>query len=170
MKVGVISDTHGQMELALSAAREFIFRGVDAVVHCGDVGCEMILIEMAALFHTLDIPLYVVLGNCDLQNAAVCNFPDAAGVKMMGRFAELNLDGARVGVLHSDDEHQFAAALESNQFHYIFFGHSHARRDETVGTARLINPGSAGRGMHPSCAVIDLTSGDASFITIRREF
>ena len=65
MKIGIIADTHGQVELAIDAAREFIFRGIEAVFHCGDIGSDMVLTEMAALFQTLDIPLYVVLGNTD---------------------------------------------------------------------------------------------------------
>jgi len=167
VKIGVISDTHGQIDLALSAAREFIFRGVDAVVHCGDIGTGAVLLEMAVLFSALDIPIYAVIGNCDLQSAAY-EVVETAGVKIPGRFADLNFAGHRVAVLHGDDEQRFETTVNSGDYDYIFFGHSHARHDETAGKTRLVNPGSAGRGMHPSGAVVDLGSGDVSFFTIRR--
>jgi len=167
MKVGIISDTHGQVDLALSAAREFIFRGAEAVLHCGDIGSDMVLTEMAALFQTLEIRLYVVLGNCDL--AERWNFyPEDIGVEVMGRFGELELAGKKIAVIHSDDEAAFVKAADANCYDYLFFGHSHVRHDQREKCTRLINPGSAGRGMHPSGAVLDLVEDELEFFTIRR--
>jgi putative phosphoesterase len=167
VKVGIISDTHGQVDLALAAAREFMFRAVDAVIHCGDIGSDMVLIEMAALFNALDIPIYAVLGNCDLhQEMAV--FKDVPGVNLMGRVAYLTLADRKIAVLHSDDKEHFEALVESDRYDYIFFGHSHARCNEQISKTRIVNPGTAGRGMHPSCAVVDLAGDEVSFFTIRR--
>jgi putative phosphoesterase len=167
VKIGIISDTHGQVDLALAATREFIFRSVDAVIHCGDVGSEMVLTEMAALFQALDIPIYAVLGNCDLYQPLGC-FPENSGINLMGRVAHLILADRKIAVLHSDDEAHFEALVQSNTYDYVFFGHSHTRRDERIEKTRIVNPGAAGRGMHPSCAVVDLLDDDVSFFTIRR--
>lgn len=169
MKIGIISDTHGQVDLALAAAREFLFRGISAVFHCGDVGSDMVLTEMAGMFHQLDIPLYAVLGNCD-AHLDFRFFPGGLGVKILGRFGEVDLAGRRIAMLHSDDEARFEAAVRSSRYDYVFFGHSHTRRDEQIESTRIVNPGAAGRGMHPSCAVLDLTDGTVSFFTIRREY
>jgi putative phosphoesterase len=167
VKLGIISDTHGQIDLALSAAREFIFRAVDAVIHCGDIGSDMVLSEMAALLQTLDIPIYAVLGNCDL-NKNLPPFPEESGINLMGRFAHLTLGNRRIAVLHSDDEARFEAVVRSNRYDYVFFGHSHDRCDEQINKTRIVNPGSAGRGMHSSCAVVDLLTDKVTFFTIRR--
>jgi len=167
VKIGIISDTHGQVDLALSAAREFIFRAVDAVIHCGDIGSDMVLTEMAALLQVLDIPIYAVLGNTDVyENPAY--FPDIPGVTVMGRVAYLTLASRKIAVVHSDDEAHFEAILQSNSYDYIFHGHSHACRNEQVEKTRIINPGSAGRGMHPSCAIVNLVDDAVTFFTIRR--
>lgn len=155
------------MDLALAAAREFIFRGIDAVFHCGDIGSDMVLTEMATLFHALDIPMYAVLGNCDLH-LDYNFFPKNIGVKLMGRFADIEIAGRKIAMLHSDDECRFASVIDSNRYDYVFFGHVHSRRDERIRNTRLVNPGSAGRGMHPSCAVLDLDADELSFVTIRR--
>ena len=167
MKIGIISDTHGQVDLALAAAREFIFRAVDAVIHCGDVGSDMVLTEMAALFQALDIPIYAVLGNCDLQQKLGC-FPENSGINLMGRVAHLTLANRQIAVLHSDDEAHFESLVQSNLYDYVFFGHSHTRRDERIEKTRIVNPGAAGRGMHPSCAVVNLIDDDVTFFTIHR--
>jgi len=169
LKIGIISDTHGQVDLALSAAREFLFRGIGAVFHCGDVGSDMVLIEMAGMLRQLDIPVYAVLGNCD-AHLDFRFFPDGIGVHLLGRFGEVDLAGRKIALLHSDDEARFEEAVRSGRYDYVFFGHSHARRDETINKTRIVNPGAAGRGMHPSCAVLDLTDDTVHFFTIRREY
>ncbi|MBI9019916.1 MAG: metallophosphoesterase family protein [Verrucomicrobia bacterium] len=167
MKIGIISDTHGQVDLALSAAREFIFRGVEAVLHCGDIGCDMVLTEMAAMFHTLGIRLYAVLGNCDIAERWDF-YPEDIGVEVLGRFGELELAGKKIAIVHSDDERAFADAAVADCYDYLFSGHSHVRHDKQICRTRLINPGAAGRGMHPSCAVLDLVEDQLDFFTIRR--
>ncbi|MDD3277176.1 MAG: YfcE family phosphodiesterase [Kiritimatiellales bacterium] len=167
MKIGIISDTHGQVDLALAASREFIFRAVDAVIHCGDIGSDMVLTEMAALFDALDIPIYAVLGNCDIQHE-MDYFEEVPGVNLMGRVAHLTLANRKIAVLHSDDEAHFEALVQSNTYDYVFFGHSHTRRNDQIERTRVVNPGSAGRGMHPSCAIVNLVEDDVTFFTIRR--
>ncbi len=153
--------------MALAAAREFIFRAVDAVIHCGDVGSDMVLTEMAELLQALDIPIYAVLGNCDLQQK-LGGFAENSGINLMGRVAHLTLASRKIAVLHSDDEAHFEALVQSNTYDYVFFGHSHTRRDEQIEKTRIINPGAAGRGMHPSCAVVNLIDDDVTFFTIHR--
>lgn len=167
MKVGILSDTHGQVDLALSAAREFIFRGVDAVLHCGDIGSDMVLTEMATIFQTMEIPVYAVLGNCD-DVKSWGFYPEDIGVKILGRFGELELAGKKIAILHSDDEHAFDRVADADQYDYLLTGHSHVRHDRRKKNTRLINPGSAGRGMHPSCAVLNLIDGGLEFVTIHR--
>jgi putative phosphoesterase len=167
MKIGIISDTHGQVDLAHSAAREFIFRGAEAVLHCGDIGCDMVLTEMASLFQTLEIRLYVVLGNCDIVEQWDF-YPEDIGVEVLGRFGELELAGKQIAMVHSDDANAFEQAAAADQYDYLLSGHTHVRHDRREKRTRLINPGSAGRGMHPSCAMLDLVEDELEFFTVRR--
>jgi putative phosphoesterase len=167
MKVGILSDTHGQIDLAIAAAREFIFRGTEAVLHCGDIGSDMVLTEMASMFEPLDIPIYAVLGNCDLAEDWGY-YPKNIGVEVLGRFGVVELAGRKIALLHSDDEDALQSAVATDKYDYLFSGHSHVRHDKRASRTRLINPGSAGRGMHPSCAVLDLVADELEFVTIRR--
>lgn len=86
----------------------------------------------------------------------------------MGRVAHLTLADRKIAVLHSDDEEHFEALVQSNIYDYVFFGHSHTRRDERFEKTRIINPGAAGRGMHPSCAIVNLIDDEVTFFTIHR--
>ncbi|MDP2299370.1 MAG: metallophosphoesterase family protein, partial [Actinomycetota bacterium] len=45
MLVGVISDTHGTLPASVAQA----FRGVEQIVHAGDVGSQQVLDELEAI-------------------------------------------------------------------------------------------------------------------------
>jgi len=127
----------------------------------------MVLTEMASLFQTLEIRLYVVLGNCDIVEKWDF-YPEDIGVEVLGRFGEIELAGKQIAMVHSDDAQAFSRAAEADQYDYLLSGHTHVRHDRREKRTRLINPGSAGRGMHPSCAMLDLANDELEFFTVRR--
>ena len=122
-RVGLISDTHG---LLRDAAVEAL-RGVDHIVHAGDVGDPWILQRLGAL-----APVTAVRGNVD-NGAWAHELPPSAEVEAGGSWLhvrhildELDLDPAAAG---------FAA---------VIFGHSHRPSVEERRGVLYLNPGSAG--------------------------
>ncbi|MCK4563844.1 MAG: metallophosphoesterase family protein [Verrucomicrobia bacterium] len=166
MKTGILSDTHGNIPATTKAARIFEAAEVGAVLHCGDIGGSDVLAELAAVFHPLGVPVYAVLGNVDIHSCDWKFFPSNIGVKLLGRFGELELDGQKMALLHSDDRRRFHQAISSGDYDFIFSGHSHEVHDHTVGTTRCINPGTAGRGAPNTCAILDLACGDLSVVPL----
>ena len=61
MRLGIVSDTHGQVLFARNAVRMLESLDVDLVIHCGDIGSP----EVVALFS--DWPTHFVFGNVDLE-------------------------------------------------------------------------------------------------------
>lgn len=59
MRIGVVSDTHGQVPFTLDAVRMLESLEVDLVLHCGDIGSP----EIVALFAAW--PTHFVFGNVD---------------------------------------------------------------------------------------------------------
>ena len=59
MRLGIISDTHGHVELTCPAVRMLESLEVETVLHCGDIGS----IEVVELFAAW--PTHFVFGNCD---------------------------------------------------------------------------------------------------------
>ena len=57
--IGVISDTHDNVENILKAIKVFEEREVDFIIHCGDV------VAPASLKHFNGLRILVVKGNCD---------------------------------------------------------------------------------------------------------
>jgi putative phosphoesterase len=159
MKIGILSDTHGNLSTTRSAARQMAAAGVGAVFHCGDIGDVEVLAELAMVFQPLEVPVYVVFGNVDLFSEDWKFFPSNFGVELLGRFGEVELDGMKVAILHSDDRRRFRKTIERGGYDLVLSGHSHEIHDYQVGATRCVNPGSAGRGSPDCFAILDLSSG-----------
>ncbi len=121
--VGVISDTHGLLRLEAVDA----LRGVELILHAGDVGKPEVVDELRRL-----APIFVVRGNVDHGDWA-SQLPVSEIVEVAGRsfymlhdIGELDLDPPTAG---------FAA---------VIFGHSHQPLIETRDGVLFLNPGSAG--------------------------
>ena len=123
MIVGVISDTHGLLRPEAVAA----LRGVDHIVHAGDIGAPEVLAALAEL-----APVTAVRGNNDkgpwARAIAETQVVDAGGVLIyvIHDVAELDVDPAAGG------------------FGVVIAGHSHVPRNEVRDGVLWFNPGSAG--------------------------
>jgi putative phosphoesterase len=166
MKLGILSDTHGNLPVVERAARLLRKAGVEAVFHCGDIGGEAVLVELATVFHPLGVPVYVVLGNVDAWSGDWKFFPSNVGIHLLGRFGEVELGGKKIALLHSDDARRFRQVVLGGKYDLVFSGHSHAVHDHMEGNTRCINPGTAGRGAPDTCAVLDLESGALDVLEI----
>jgi len=121
--VGVISDTHGLLRPEAVAA----LKGVELIIHAGDVGAPQVLDALRML-----APTFVVRGNVDKAHWAGA-LPATAHVEVGGLLfhvlhdiAELDLDPVAVG---------YAA---------VIYGHSHQPSIDRRDGVLFLNPGSAG--------------------------
>jgi uncharacterized protein len=122
-QVGVISDTHGLLRPQAVEA----LRGVELILHAGDVGAPEVLEELRKI-----APVLAVRGNVDIDPWArrlpETELVEVAGVSifMLHSLAELDLD-PKAGAIR-----------------VVVFGHSH-RPEATVKDGVLyLNPGAAG--------------------------
>lgn len=150
-RIGVISDTHGKLLPSVFEA----FRGVDLILHAGDVGNDVILAELHVI-----APVKAVSGNVDgWELRQTC--PEARVVELPGHKILL-VHGHR----YPDAKTRFARLAEAareNGAGAVIHGHSHRPCDETVGGVRVLNPGSATqpRGLpHPTVALLTVEGGN----------
>jgi putative phosphoesterase len=162
MKIGILSDTHGNLPATVQAARLLEKAGAAAVFHCGDIGGYDVLSELAAVFQPCEVPVYAVLGNIDIYSSDWKFFPSNVGVQLLGRYGEVEFAGRRIALLHSDDRLRYHQATDGGAFDLVFSGHTHEVHDFMVRQTRCINPGTAGRGAPGTCASLDLESGRLS--------
>jgi uncharacterized protein len=130
VNVGLISDTHGLFRPVLEEA----FRGVDAILHAGDVGSRDVLAQLKRL-----APVRAVSGNVDVSVPEL-SLP-AIECHACGE--------ARILITHYVGEPDYhlppvMKAIERMRPMVVVSGHTH-RPDLRVHEGRLyINPGSAG--------------------------
>lgn len=166
MKIGILSDTHGNLSATAKAAKVFRKYGVGAVFHCGDIGGMNVLAELAGVLEPIGVPIHAVFGNTDIHSSDWKFFPTNIGVYLHGRFADISLEGKRISLLHSDDLHLFRKTISRGGYDLVLTGHTHEVHDYRSGRTRCINPGSAGRGTPNTCAVLDLESGELQVIVL----
>jgi hypothetical protein len=123
MRIGVISDTHGLLRPESVTA----LRGVDHILHAGDVGDATILDSLRVI-----APITAIRGNID-RTGVCASLPATEFVELGGKniymlhdLLTLDLDPAAAGVS------------------VIISGHSHRPKIERREEVWYFNPGSAG--------------------------
>ncbi len=123
MTIGVLSDTHGLLRPEALAA----LRGVEHIIHAGDVGNAKILDELRRL-----APLTAIRGNID-RSPPCSELPATEAVALAGHL--LYIVHARGDL----DLNPVAAGVS-----VVIFGHSHKPLIEWHEGVLYLNPGSAG--------------------------
>jgi len=162
MKVGIISDTHDDLR-NLEAALEILeAAGVTNILHCGDV-CGPGAIRLL-----MGLNGWVAEGNMDRQLGLAQAVEETFGHGRLAWLHHPTLDGFPLAMIHGDNEEVLGNIITSGQYAYVFYGHTHRRRDQTIGRTRVINPGALGgrRFQSSSFCILDLTTGDARFVEL----
>jgi putative phosphoesterase len=123
MKIGVISDTHGLLRPEVAPA----LKGVDHILHLGDVGKISILDELSEI-----APVTAVRGNVDREGRCA-RLPETDVVLVEGHYIYMLHD---VKTLHLDP----AAA----KFAAVLSGHTHVPNYTKKKGVLYFNPGSCG--------------------------
>lgn len=162
MILGVLSDTHGEVEMTRLAADVFRRFEVGCVIHCGDIGS----MEVVAALHGL--PVHYVFGNCDGATARSVLEPaiEVSHQHCHGMFGELELEGKRIFFLHGHQDDRFATEIESGHWDLICYGHTHSRSLHIEHGTLLLNPGALYRVSRPSVVIVDLPAMDVTPVVL----
>jgi uncharacterized protein len=158
LRIGVISDTHGHVELTRPAVRMLESLEVEAVLHCGDIG-SIAVVEMFAAW-----PTHFVFGNCDENTGTFAAAIERAGQTCHGLFGDMDFDGVKVALLHSHERNRFRDAIDSGRYRLVCYGHTHVAAIDRRGETVVLNPGAIYRANPHSIAVVDLPAVEASII------
>ncbi|MGB9776011.1 MAG: metallophosphoesterase family protein [Anaerolineae bacterium] len=161
MKIGILSDTHDNLNAVREACDLFAAEGITTLLHCGDV-CGPAVVEALNGF-----TVYFAQGNQE----RILALREAVVALQGGRLAPmhiLTLSGRSIALLHGDDGHTLRHLMTSGMYAYVIHGHTHRHRDEWYGPTRVINPGALGgiRWEPPSVCTLDLDTDEVNFYII----
>lgn len=160
MQLGILSDTHDELERTRRAIQLLRDEGAEALIHCGDLSSPPIVAACAVL------PCWFVFGNHDADNVPALQQAAAmSGVVCLGWAGEVELDGQLIAVAHGHMSYDIRRAL-ARRPHYLLSGHSHSAGDRREGLVRRINPGALFEADAFTVALLDLQTEELRFLTI----
>lgn len=149
-KIGIISDTHGKLTQTQWAVEIFRQQEVSLIIHCGDIG------DSAVVHAFRGIETHFVFGNTDGNNLMLCNAAEEDGNHFHGWFGSLICENVRIFFLHGHQTERFEQEIDSGDWDFVCFGHTHQAAYQMYGNTRILNPGALHRTAMPSVAVVAL--------------
>ena len=160
MRIGIVSDTHGNRLMVNLALAELRQRGITTILHCGDIDDA----ETVALFRGLK--MHFVFGNCDLDKAELRAAMADIDATLHDHFGSVELEGVKLAFLHGDDPHMIRDVERSGYYDFLFYGHTHQAEEHRSGPTRVINPGALHRARPKTFVVLDLNSREVESVTV----
>lgn len=145
-RIGLISDTHGLVRADVHVA----LRGVELILHAGDVGGDDVLDELGLI-----APVEAVFGNTD-----------PPGHPRLAEAIVREIGGVRIHVSHGHElgSPTPVALLERYPQDVLVYGHTHRQLVTRAGGRLVVNPGAAGPrrfNLLPSVALLTVANGVA---------
>lgn len=146
MKIAVMSDTHGNVQLALNGLKKA--GKIDRLIHLGDHYRDAMEIS-----YKTGLPVDAVSGNTDIDSEPTAE-----------REKTLQIDGFRLFVTHGD-RYKVKSGIDGlveraveEDAHVALFGHTHFPMKQRIGKILFLNPGCIlANNPHNSYALLTLT-------------
>jgi uncharacterized protein len=130
-KIGLISDTHDNLNMVKAAVKKFNEFDLALVVHCGDYIAPFTL----GNFKGLKAKLVGVFGNCDGEKDGLRKKAEELGFSLHVPPYKLELEGRKILISHNP-------ITPPSGVDIIIHGHTH-QPSITKGNPLIINPGEA---------------------------
>jgi len=137
--IGLISDTHDNVEAVRKAVEIFNQRKVSLVLHAGDYVAPF----TARFYRELEAPLKGVFGNVDGDRELLKKRFSEVGGEILGDFAVVEAGSLKIALLHGVDERIVEALMLSGKYRVVVRGHTHKAETRKIGETLMVNPGEA---------------------------
>lgn len=161
MKIGLISDTHDNIQTIGKAIEKFKEIKVNYVIHAGDITMP----ETVEAFTGLK--LIGVLGNNDVDAKGLEEAFEKIGGQLKGDFCEIEEDNLLIAIYHGTNFEKRECLIQSSKYDVVIYGHTHKTENKTIGKTRVINPGTANGwffGYKATAAIFDTINKGCEFI------
>jgi putative phosphoesterase len=162
--VGLIADTHDRLEMVDKAIKKLNEQEVELVLHAGDYIAPFVIPR----FKELKAKLVGVFGNNDGDHELLKKKFSELGLEIHGGFAEINVDGLKIALLHGHEEELLNALINSEGFDVVVHGHTHKAEVYRKGKTLIVNPGEACGYLSgkPTIALLDTEEREARIIEL----
>jgi putative phosphoesterase len=162
--VGLIADTHDRLKMVDKAIEMLNEQEVKLVLHAGDYIAPFVIPR----FKELNAKLVGVFGNNDGDRELLKKKFSDLGLEIHGGFAELNVDGLKIALLHGHEEELLNALINSEGFDVVVHGHTHKAEIYRKGKTLIVNPGEACGYLSgkPTIALLDTNERNARIIEL----
>jgi uncharacterized protein len=159
VRIAVLSDTHSRTVSVLAALQIMAERGVELILHCGDI-------QDAAAVRLFPAHTHFVFGNTDSDRDDIARAIADIGATLHGAWGQLELAEQALAFVHGDDSQLLRDLERADAFDFLFHGHTHIAREHRTGKTRVINPGALQRVAVRTFSLLDLPSGTAERVTV----
>jgi uncharacterized protein len=159
MLIAVISDTHSRTCSVQAALAIMAARGVEQIIHCGDI-------QDGTAVRLFPAHSHFVFGNCDHDHADIEHAVRDIGATLHGAWGHLELVGRSLAFVHGDDRARLHELEHADAFDFLFHGHTHIAKEHRTGKTRVINPGALQRVTVRTFVLLDLPSGTLESVTV----
>jgi len=157
MIVGILSDTHDRLNAMIAGINVLKSAGAEFFIHCGDVGRQEILDQLAGLKAAF------VWGNNDFDRRELARYARSLDLQCLDAFGRVELDGKSFAITHGDDSRFVKRILTEQQDDYLLLGHTHIKSERREGRVRVINPGALYRATPKTVATLDTSTDELKF-------
>jgi len=168
MLIGVMSDTHDHLENTRRAAEALGKRGVELVLHLGDIVSPFTLRLLA---EKLDVRFIGVYGNNDGDKLLLGRIASEKEWILVEQPYILEAGGRRMLLAHGfgppDRTRMIVDSIaSSSMFDAVLYGHTHKPDLRVLGGTLILNPGAASGYLaeKPSLALLDTETMRAEII------
>jgi len=157
MLIGIISDTHDNLNFTKKAIDLFNNKKAEFVIHAGDYTSPFTL----KLFKELKCKYVGIFGNNDGDKLLLLERSEGNIYYQPYIFT---LHNKKIIVLH--EHHIIDALADSGHFDLIVYGHTHEAVVKRVRNTLVVNPGEAGSWLYgkSTVALVDLDKMEAEIV------
>lgn len=163
MQIGLISDTHDNIQNIQKFVKICRNRKTNLVIHAGDI------VSPESVESFKGVKLVGVLGNNDIERERLSLSFEKIGGQLKGDFCEIEHDDMLFAVYHGTNAKKKSSLLQSGKYDILVCGHTHRLEEVRVGRTLLINPGTANGwffGYKATAAIFDTGTKRSEIINL----
>lgn len=138
MLIGLIADSHDNLQLIDKAVKVLNEKNVELVLHVGDFVSPFVVSKLK----DLHCRVIGVFGNNDGDRELLKKrFNETSNCTIYDCFAQVKIEGYKIAMMHGNEPELLNVIVDSGYFNAVIYGHSHKLSIERKGKTLNVNPG-----------------------------